>query len=174
MVNIIAKWQVYNLPFLFFMLYIKKKGVNMENELNLLTKKYWGRFAIIALVNAAIFTTYRLYVHKLHKEEKNKNVNKESTSKDSKKTNDKINIPVKLAEELTKKPNTKETTKVSHLPRKNAKKTQEAKKSSKVKKEDKSLATSQVNNINNATEKRTVGRPRRPVRVAPHIQKEKK
>ena len=130
----------------------------MENELDLLTKKYWGRFAIIALVNAAIFTTYRLYIHKLHKEEKNKE-------------HEKNNIPVKLAEELTKKPIAKKAEKVSNPTKKSAKRTQVAKKPSSTKKEDKTPVSTA---ITNSVEKRTVGRPRRPARVAPHIQKEKK
>lgn len=140
----------------------------MENELDLLTKKYWGRFAIIALLNAAIFTTYRLYIHKLHKEEQNKNLKKE---KDNNK-HDKVNIPVKLAEELTNKPVTKRTQKASKskASNKNAKKTT-VRKSSEVKKEDSSPTSTDVTK---SVEKRAVGRPRRPARVAPHIQKEKK
>lgn len=131
----------------------------MKNELDLLTKKYWGRFAIVALVNAAIFTTYRLYIHKLNQETKKKNL---------KEKDEKINIPVKLAEKA------KEQENIFKKPSQESKKTKVTKKASSGVNMNTQKETSKITkNVSQVEKKRTVGRPKRPTRVAPHIQKEK-
>lgn len=38
----------------------------MDNNSNVLTKKYWLRFVLTSLTNAAIFVAYRLYINHIN------------------------------------------------------------------------------------------------------------
>jgi single-stranded DNA-specific DHH superfamily exonuclease len=68
-------------------------------------KKYWIKFAIGATVNASIFVGYRLYIHKLNKQNKQKDRISSEKNIDIKNQEDKslINSKRKLINKISSK-----------------------------------------------------------------------